>query len=112
MRVEIKSVVSRCPALRGMGNVVVIVSVMWWGIRVNLLYRRLGAASARLVSVVALEAAALACRGHLSQQEKGLFIVGVSLGFESSCFGECSGGVVGEVSQVRVWSRVGVRGGR
>ena len=79
---------------------------------VNLLYRRPGAASARWASVVAREAAAIACRGHLSQQEKGLFIVGVSLGFESSCFGECSGGVVGEVSQVRVRSRVGVQGGR
>ena len=36
---------------------------------VNLLYRRPGAASARWASVVAREAAAIACRGHLSQQE-------------------------------------------
>ena len=37
---------------------------------VNVLYRRPGAASARWASVVAREAVAIACRGHLSQQEK------------------------------------------
>ena len=47
---------------------------------VNLLYRCPGAASARRASVVAREAAAIACRGHLSQQEKGLFIVGGVVG--------------------------------
>ena len=49
---------------------VMAVSVMWRGIRVNLLYRRPGAASARLMSVVAFEAAALA--------RKGVFVKGLA----------------------------------
>ena len=63
-----------------MGNVVMAVSVMWRGIRVNLLYRRPGAASARLMSVAAFEAAALA--------RKGVFVKGLR-----DCCGEASLGV-------------------
>ena len=74
MRVEIS--LSRADALRrGIDNVVMVVSVMSRGIRVNLLYRRPGAASARLVSVVAREAAALACRGSLSRASRASVIV-------------------------------------
>ena len=73
MRVEIS--LWRADALRrGIDNEVMLVSVMWRGIRVNLLYRRPGAASARLVSVVTREAAALARKGSSSRASRASVI--------------------------------------